>query len=171
MRHGLGDLALVVFAVADHDDGPPHRMVAPFLAQLFAAGPVDGVIHRGSPAVAQASHSGFEQSHVVGELLRDLAVAAEAHDKSFVEIGPQGVLQETDRGFLLEIKAAVHRTAGIHQQAQLEGQIGLAAEVYDGLRRLVIVQDGEIALVQVAHELAAMVSGDEQHIDFARPAS
>ena len=65
------------------------------LAQLFAAGPVDGVIHRRAAAVAQTSHPGFEQSNVVGELLRDLAVSAEAHDKSFIEICPQGVLQES----------------------------------------------------------------------------
>ena len=37
------------------------------------------------------------------------------------------------------------------------------------LRRLVIVQDAEIALVQVADELAMMVGGNEQHIDFVDP--
>ena len=36
-------------------------------------------------------------------------------------------------------------------------------------RRLVIVQDGEIALVQIAHELATMVGGNEQHIDLVDP--
>ena len=169
MRHRPGDLALVIFAVAHHDDGPPHRMVAPVLAQLFAAGPVDGVVHRGSPAVAQAFHSGFEQLNVVGELLRDLAVTVEAHHESLVEIRAQGVLQEADCSFLLEIETAVHRSAGVDQQAQLQRQIGLAAEVHDRLGRLVIVQDGEIALVQVAHKFAAMVSGDEEHIDFADP--
>ena len=76
--------------------------------------------------------------NVVGKLLRDLAVTAEAHDKGFVEIRPQGVLQKADCGFLLKIEAAAHRSAGINQKAQLERQIGLATEVYDSLGRLVI---------------------------------
>ena len=95
MASARADFALIVFAVAHHDDGPPHRMVAAVLAQLFAAGPVNGVIKRGAAAVVQTSHAGFQQANVVGEILRDLAVAAEAHDKSFVEIRPQRVLQKS----------------------------------------------------------------------------
>ena len=115
------------------------------LAELLAAGAIDGVVQRGASAIVQTPHSGFQQPDAVGEILRDLAVAAEAHHKSFVEICPQGVLQKADRGFLLEIKAAVHRAAGIHQKAQFEGQIGLTAKIHNRLRRLVIVQDVEIA--------------------------
>ena len=169
MARARDDFALVIFAVTDHDDGPAHRMVAPVLAQLFAAGAIDGVIHRGAPAVVQIPHSGFQQVNVVGELLRDLAVSAETHDKSFVEIRPQGVLQEADRGFLFEIEAAVHRAAGIHQQSQLQRQISFAPEIHNRLRRLVVVQDGEIALVQIAHELAMVVRRNEQHIDLIHP--
>ena len=116
-------------------------MVAALLAQFFAAGPVNCVIHRCAAAVVQTSHAGFKQPNVVGEILRNLAVSTEAHDKSFIEIRPQGVLQKADSGFLFEIKAAMHRSAGIHQQAQFQGQIGFTAEIDNRLRRLVIVQD------------------------------
>ena len=77
--------------------------------------------------------------------------------------------RKADRGFLLKIKPAVHRTAGIDQQSQLQRQIGFPAEIHDRLRRLVIVENGEIALVQIAHELAMMVGGDEQNVDFIDP--
>src|SRR5258708_39966423 len=85
-RQRPADLALIILTVADHDDGPPHWMVAAVLTQFFAAGSINGVIHRGAAAVAQTSHPGFEQPNVVGELLRHQAVSAEAHDKGFVEI-------------------------------------------------------------------------------------
>ena len=94
MRHGPRDLTLIVFTIAYHDDGAPHRMVAAVLAQLFAAGPVNGVVHSGTAAVVQTPHAGFEQPDVVGKILRDLAVTAEAHHESLIEIGPQACAAE-----------------------------------------------------------------------------
>src|ERR1019366_3034774 len=40
------------------------------------------------------------------------------------------------------------------------------AEVENGLRRLVIVENGEIGLIEVANKFAALVSGDEQNVHF-----
>ena len=63
------NFALIIFAVAHHDDGAPHRMVASVLAQFFTAGAIDGVVHRGAAAVVQTSHAGLQQANTVGEIL------------------------------------------------------------------------------------------------------
>ena len=173
MRHFDGlhptEFALVVLAVADDDNGVAHGMVSPPLAQLVAAGAVDGVVERRASAILQALHSGFEQFDVVGEVLGDGAVAGESHDERPVEVKAQSLLEKTCRGRLLKVETAVHRAAGINQQAQFEGQVGFAPEIDDGLRRLVVVQDGKVRLVQVADKLAVVVGRDKQDIDFIHP--
>ena len=45
-------------------------------------------------------------------------------------------------------------------------QIGFAAEVDNRLRRLVIVEDREIGLIQVADKFAVLVGGDEENVNF-----
>jgi hypothetical protein len=68
--------------------------------------------------------------------------------------------------FLFKSKAALHGAAHVHEQAQFDGQIGLAAEVEDRLHGLVVVENREIVLVQIADELAVAIGRDEQHVDF-----
>jgi hypothetical protein len=43
----------------------------------------------------------------------------------------------------------------------MEGQIGFATEIENGLRWFVVVENAEIGLIQVAHELATLVRRDE----------
>ena len=144
-------------------------MIRTVFQKLIFAGLVDRVVQRGAAAIVQLVHAGREQGHIVGEILRHLAVAVEAHHKRLVEAGAHRVLQKTGGRVLLKIEPAVHRSADIDQQAQVQGQIGFAAEVQDRLRRLVIVKNGEIVLVQIADELAVLVGRDEQHVDFIHP--
>src|SRR5580693_10397305 len=92
-----------------------------------------------------------------------------AHDEGLVKIWAHGVLQETDGGVLFEVKAPAHGTTGIDQKAKLNGQIGLAAKIYNGLRRLMVVEDRKVLLVEVAHELTMPVGRNEQHIAFIHP--
>src|SRR5207302_3098787 len=75
-----------------------------------------------------------------------------------------GVLKKTDGGVLLEIKTAVHRSAHVDQQAEMQWQIGFPAKINNGLRRLVIVENREIVLVQIADKFAVLVGGDEQNV-------
>ena len=56
--------------------------------------------------------------------------------------------------------------ADIDKQAEMKGQIGFVAKVHNGLRRLVIVEDGKILLAQIADELAMLVGRNEQYIHF-----
>ena len=107
--------------------------------------------------------------HVVGKVLGRRALGVEANYECFIETGAHRVLQKIDGGILLEIKTAVHRSAHIDEQAKVQRQIGLAAEINNRLRGLVIVKDGEIFFIQVAHKLAMFVGGNKQHVYFIDP--
>ena len=76
------------------------------------------------------------------------------------------MLQKSGGGFFFKSKAALHRAAHVHEQAEFDGQVGLGVEVEDGLHRLVVVENGEIVLVQIADELAVAIGRDEEHVDF-----
>src|SRR5271165_5735515 len=136
-------------------------MVFVILDQIVVAGSIDGVVECGPPAIAHPVDSRGEQRGVVGKILHHLALPVEAYDESLVKIEAHGVLQKTDGSILLEFETASNRTAGIDQKSEFDGQVDLAPEIDDGLRRLVIVEDGEVFLVQVAHKLAMFVGGDE----------
>ena len=127
---------------------------------------VDGVVDRGASAILQLVHAGGKQIDVVGEVLRHLAFIVEADNESLVEAGANGVLQKTDGGILFKIKTAVDRSANVDKQAQVQRQIGFAAEIQNGLRRLMIVKYGEIGLIEVANKFTVLVSGNKQKIHF-----
>src|SRR5579862_8656316 len=92
-----------------------------------------------------------------------------SHHKGLVKIRPDGALHETGCSLLLKIEAAMHRAAGVDQKSELDGQIGFAAEIYDRLRRLVIIQESEVFLGKIAYKFPVLVGGDEEHIDLIHP--
>src|SRR5260370_13399145 len=96
-------------------------------------------------------------------------MAVESNDERLVEFGGERVLQEPRGRVLFEIKTAVDRAAHVNQKTQLNGQVRLPAEIDDGLRRLVVVEYGEVILVQIADKLAPLVSSDEQDVDLIHP--
>ena len=67
---------------------------------------------------------------------------------------------------LFEVETAVHRAADVHQQAEVQRKIGLAAEIQNRLRRLVIVENAEIVLIQIAYKLAVLVGRDKEDVHF-----
>ena len=85
--------------------------------------------------------------------------------KALSKPGANRVLKEADGRILLELKTAVDRSADIDEQAHVQGQIGFVAEIQNGLRRLVIVENREIGLVEVANKLAMLIGGDEKNVD------
>src|SRR5579872_4809299 len=165
----LAELTLIIFAVTDHDDRAARRTVFMILHQIVAASTINGVVQRRSTAVAHAMNSGREQRTIVGETLHNLAMAVEGNHKSFVEIGTNGVLQETHCRVLFEVEPRPHRSAGVDQEPKLNGKVSLAAEIHNRLRWLMIVKNREVFLIEVAHKFAMFVSGNEQHIDFVYP--
>src|SRR5260370_9127168 len=170
LRHfnGLGArvFALIVFAVAEDDDGFANGTVGMFPQQLFLARFVNCVIERGAAAIAEAAHSGGEQGYFVGEILGEAAFFVEPYDERAIIAGTNDVLQKSGGCFFFKSKATLHGTAYVHEQAQLHGQPGLAAEVDDVLHGLVVVENREIGLVQIADEFAVAIGSDEQHVDF-----
>src|SRR5260370_24673749 len=130
------DFALIILAVADHHDRLAHGTVRTILQKLFLGGAVDGVVERRAASILQLVYAGREQFHVVGEILRHLALGVEADHEGFVEAGADRVLQEADGGILLEIKTAVYRSAYVDQQAEVQRQISFSPKINNRLRRL-----------------------------------
>ncbi len=104
--------------------------------------------------------------NLVGEILRQVALFVEPNDEGAVVAGTNDVLQKSGGGFFFKSEAALHGAAHVHEQTQFDGQVGFAAEVEDRLYRLVIVENGEIVLVQIADEFAVTIGGDEKHVHF-----
>jgi len=65
LRHfdGLrpGEFTLIIFAVADDDNGLANRMIRPILQELFATGAVNRIIECCASAIFQVMHSGGKQ--------------------------------------------------------------------------------------------------------------
>ncbi len=120
LRHFNGlhgsDFALVVFPVANHNEGPPHRVILLLFGQFGLAGVIDGIVQGGAAAILQAVNPGGQQRGIIGEILRDQAVGVESHHKGLVKVAAQGLLQKADGGFLLEGEARAHRTADVDQK-------------------------------------------------------
>src|ERR1022692_867472 len=170
LRHfdGLraGEFALVILAVTHHHDCLARRMIRAILQKFIFAGAVDGVVKRRASTILKFVHASGKQLNVVGKVLRHLTLSVEADYESFIEASPDRVLQEAGSGILLKIKTTVHRSAHIDEQTEVHRQIRFPAEVENGLRRLVIVEYGEIILPEVADELAVLVGSDEQNVYF-----
>jgi len=79
------------------------------------------------------------------------------------------MLQKSGRRSLLELKTAVDRGAGIDQQSQFQWEICLLGKFDDLLRRFVIVENVKILRLQIAHELAMFIHGDEQNVNLIDP--
>src|SRR5580700_4883417 len=170
LRHFDGlrarEIALVIFAIAYDYDRLPCGMIGTVFQKLIFASAIDCIVERGASAILQAVDAIGKQLHIVGEILRELALFVEADYESPVESHANRVLEKADRGILLEIKTAVDRTAHVDEQAHVQRQIGFATKIQNGLRRLMIVKDRKIALIQISNKLAMLVGGDEQHVHF-----
>src|ERR1700693_3257324 len=118
-------------------------MVRAILQEFFFARFIDRVIKRRSAAILHAMDTVREQLHVIGKILRHLALLVESNYKGFIETGSERVLQKVYSRVLLEVETAMHRSAHVDEQAKMQRQIGFAAKVDNRLRRLVIVENFE----------------------------
>ena len=115
----------------------------------------------------QHVNAGRKLLQVIGEILSDLRFNVKTDDKGLVGFLPEGLLQKRDGRVLLEREAIVHRLAGIDQQADLQGKIRFALKAEDLLRRLVVVKNLEIVLLQVLDVVVVLVGDGEDQVDFA----
>ena len=144
-----GDVAHVVVAIAEQDDGPAHRAVLLLLQQLVTAGKIQGVVHRGAAAWPEGPNSARERFRVVGEVLGDFRGDIETDDESLVVAGPYRLVEKLNGRFLLELETVPHGVAGIDQQPDLQRQVGLVVEAANLLNRLAVIDHGEIALGKI----------------------
>lgn len=176
LRHfnglGAGYFALIIFAVAEDDDGAADGTVAlrvtinHLIAEFVAASAVNGIVESGAAAIMQMRDASLQELYIVSKVLRDLAPGVEAHDEGAVKVGADDMIEEADCGFLLEAEAAMDRAAGIHEQSEFDGQIIVTPEVDDFLRWFVIVEDDKIIRAKIADELAMLVSSGEEDVNF-----
>src|ERR1035438_2748152 len=158
--------ACVVIAVAQQDDGAPDGASLWLLQQLVPTCIVESIVHCREAARSQRANADRKLLGVVGEVLRDLGSQVKADDKGLVVLPPDRLFQELHGRFLLELEATAYRFAGVDQQADLQGQIRLAAEVEDLFRRLAVVQNFEIVFLQVLDVVAVLVGDGENQVDF-----
>jgi hypothetical protein len=88
----------------------------------------------------------------------------EVDDECLVLILTQDLLEELVARAALVFEHARHAEAGIDQQSERQRQIGLAGEVFDGLRTAVFVQ-GEVFLGEVLDDLAALFVDGGKDVD------
>ena len=159
-----GVAALVIVAIADDYDGAAELVPRLVLRELVAAGEVDGVIKRGSTAGTQVANGGSQLVGVADEVGYQLGRSVEAHHHGLVEVGAHHAVDELAGGLLLELEAFPDAVAGVDQNAQAEGQVGLRREVGDGLPPLAF-DDFKIVLDEVGDEAALLVGDGEQQAD------
>ena len=76
------------------------------------------------------------------------------------------LVQELDGRLLLELETVADGIAGIDEQSDLQGQIGFGVEATQFCRRLVIVHDAEIGLLEIGDTLAMLVGDGEHDVHF-----
>ena len=159
-------VALVVLTVAQQNDRAPQRPAARRFQQLVAASVVERIKHGGAAAGPQQTHSARQALGVIREVLCHFRRHVEAHHESSVVLGPNGLVQELDGRFLLELEPVAHRVAGIHQKSHLERQVGLVAEVLHLIGRLGVIDDLEIVLLEILHIPSMLIRDSKNHIHF-----
>src|SRR5215469_6697554 len=172
LRHfdGLftGDVALVVFTIAEQNDGAANESALRRLQQLVSTSKVQRVVKGGAAAGAQFVNTVSQQFSVVGEILRHLGSDIEADDESSVFARVDRLVEKLDGGFLLELEAVAHRVAGVDQQADLKRKIGFRGEAADFLGRFAVVENLEVVLLEIGDAATAFVGDGEDDVDFVR---
>src|SRR5690349_3652799 len=163
------DVALVVIPITENDERFALWTVGLLFQKLIFASVIDGIVECGASAFAQGSDATGYFRNVIGEILGQIARAVEAHHEGFIESATQYMLHKTGGRVLFEIEARMNRATDVNQQAHLQWQIGLAMEIYDGLHRLMIIEETKIILCKVANEFAVLVGSDEENIHFIYP--
>lgn len=160
-------VALVVVAVGDEDDGAADvKGSAGGIEELVLAGAVDGVVEGGSSAWGELLDGIVEFAEVVGPALHEVWSDVEAFDEGLVRRGAEDLQEEAVDGLLLELEALADGVAGVDEDAQAQRELGLLGEAVDLSGRAMIVEEGEVAFLEIFDELAAAVGDGEDEVHF-----
>jgi hypothetical protein len=127
---------------------------------------VDGVEERRAAAGAQLVDAGFKSVLVVGPVLGDRGRHIEAHDEGAVAFGLEHLEQKLGGRLLLKLEAGADGGAGVDDDAHAQRQIDLLVKRVDLGRRLLVVEQRKVALLQVGNVVAVLVGDGEDEVDF-----
>ena len=102
---------------------------------------------------------------IVGPVLGHGGRHVESHDKGAVAAGLENLQQKLGGRLLLELKAGANRGAGVDDDAHAQRQIDLLVEGVDLGRRLLVVEQGKVALLQVGNVVPMLVGDGEDEVD------
>ncbi len=97
---------------------------------------------------------------------RSSVCRGELHDEGFVFRGGEHLVEEGAAGGALFVDDVALGEAGVDEQAEDEGEVGVLVEVADGLGFAVDLED-EVVLGEVLDEGAFFVADDDGEIDEA----
>ncbi len=119
----------------------------------------------GAPAGSQNMNAVRQGAEVICVVLGELGDRVEADDEGLVGLRPHHLVQKFDGRLLLKAEALADGIAGIDQQAYAQRQSGLALKCLNVDRRLALVEQPNVLLLQVLDESAMFVRGGEDQID------
>jgi hypothetical protein len=101
---------------------------------------------------------------IIGVVLRNVGGDVKAHGEGQIRLRPHHLLQKLDRGLLLKLETLPDGRAGINHDAYTQRQIRLLGEIENLRGRLLIIQEGEISLLQILNEPSVLVSDGEDQV-------
>jgi hypothetical protein len=176
-----GFFALSVYAIGEDDDG--------FASGLFThdlvRGEEEGVVKGGSTAVMSSTSGArvvsgagavawgvnlaecfLEEGMGGSEVLQELRLVGELGNESLIFGGGEHLVKEGAAGGALLVDDVALGLAGVDQEAENEGKVGVFVEVTDGLGFAVDLKH-EVILGEVLDERSFFVAHDDREIDEA----
>ena len=131
---------------------------------MFCAGFVNCVIDGGAASSARLDDLIAQHAGVTSESLNDLRLIVEGHRESLVLATAQDGVEKIHGGVLLKLDAVANAVGSVHQQADAEGDVRLAAEEPDCLRS-VFIEKFEIVLREIWNKFVAPIENGGQHVN------
>jgi len=131
-------------------------------AKLIATGYIDGVEERGTAETAGVigggvAESGSDGVDVGGPVLTDLRIKVEAHEEGLVCVFVKEVFKIFACCRLVLAHVSEHGSAGVHQDADPNRKISIGFVEDDPTLWLAVVEDAEVALLEIIHRDAVEV--------------
>ena len=89
----------------------------------------------------------------------------EAHHEGAVLAGLENLQQKLGGRLLLKLKAGANGGAGVNDDADAQRQIDLLVKGIDSRRRLLVVEQGKVAQLEIGDVMAVLVSHREDEVD------
>ncbi len=132
--------------------------------QLIAAGGVDRVEESRAATGPELGDAGLEFVLVIGVVLRNVGGDVKAHGEGQICLRANHLLQKLDRGRLLELETLADRCTGINHDADAQRQVCLLGEIENLGGRLLVIQQGEIPLLQILNEPSVLVGDGKDQV-------